>query len=315
MRQVLYNSAGYRLRFEYPPSWAAATVTSTKITVTDLSATELLAATACTQFTANTLSAATSAGDNSLVLSNAVAYSPVEGDLFEIAASSNGPSEVVECLYYTSATKTMTLREDMRYAHAASSAINGRFCYYDIVTTVIATFTKSLQMVLSWQPYASTALAYPAAIERAEIAAYVFDSGDIESSVRLRYPREYQVITANGVNRFADYYNDAKRELRARLKNKVLFMDRVVDQEALTPTFVALIRYMVTLTGGDDWTAEQIVALAEYTRQFNELITSPIWEDYNQDLNRGSSTTTSTTGDTDEISWQKNWPLGSMRGF
>lgn len=282
MRQVLYNSAAYRLRFEYPPDWSASTVTSVKLTVTDTSATELLAATTCTQFTANTINGATSAGASSLILTTAVSYSPVEGDLFTIAASASGPSETVECLYYASATKTMTLKQDMRYAHATGTAIYGRFCYHDMVTTSTSTFTKALQMILSWQAYASTALAYPAVTERAEITSLTYGGNDMAGRFALLYPRENRVITANDAL-FTDYFAEAKKQLSIELRGRGLMMDRVVDQERLDPSLLTLTRYLVTLGGGDDWETERNVALNEYARQFEILCSEPIWTDENLD--------------------------------
>lgn len=285
MLQIPYSASAYTLRLEFPGQWNPATVASVKISVADLGGTSLLSATTATRFTTNTQSGALSAGGSMLTLTTAIGagISPTPGDRFWIAPSSSGPGEMVECLYYDATNKYIYLTDDLRYAHATGTSIYGAFVYYAINVSTTTTFIKSLQMVVTWQPYNSTPLVcYPAITERAEISSVEFASMDLENRFSFRYQREYRVIEASG-HGFQEWATDAKRELEIELFNRGLEINRIVDQTKLEPLTLSKLRHMVTLSGGDDWTAEREAAFAEYQRQFNLLVETPIWGDKNQD--------------------------------
>jgi len=89
MRQITYNLATNSLRFEYPEEWNPKTVSAVTLTILDLDATELLAASAVTLFTATTLdgdvdkyssSFTLDSGTDSLTKGDVIMLSGIEGD-------------------------------------------------------------------------------------------------------------------------------------------------------------------------------------------------------------------------------------------
>jgi hypothetical protein len=75
----------------------------------------------------------------------------------------------------------------------------------------------------------------------------------------------------------------AKYQLGLELKYNNMHIDRVVDQNLLNPALMAKVAWLSLLTGDDAYSAERDVTMAEYTRQVEILIRSPIWVDRDQD--------------------------------
>jgi hypothetical protein len=127
----------------------------------------------------------------------------------------------------------------------------------------------------------------------------------LEGRFKLVYPREYRIITSEN-SEFADYAAEVRKQLSTSLWVRGLAMERVIDQERITPCLMAFIRYLVVLAGGDDMQNEYEKALVEYNRQFEALCSAPIWADEDQD---GAE-------DADEIDDHSAWQmLNSERGI
>lgn len=301
MRQIPYGSSSHRLYLSYPEDWDVANVKTVTVAVSDLGGNSLLTATACTRFANNTTASALTRGADYIALQSALTgASPVEDDLFLLASSASGPREIVACSYYDAANKYIYTKDETRYAHASGVAVYGVYCFYDADFSDTDDYPKSKQLVLTWTPDAGGV----PVVERAEIAAAKVGIG-IESTFAVRYPREYRSILANSES-FADYIAIVREELGIALANRGLMMHRVVDQERLKPVTIALCRYMVTLSGGDDWATEVALAEKEYSRQFEALCSAPIWADEDQDG----------IEDDDEVDDHSAWQmLNSERGI
>lgn len=285
MKQILYNSDAAKVRLEYPGGWDATLIDKVTLAITDLGASALLAAATTTIFTKNQLNAAVSAGGTSVTLKTAVAHIPVTGDRFWIPSDSSGRGETIECSYYDATNKIIYLVDDLRYAHAADTYIYSQFATYTMNTTTVATWPKNEQLILYWQPYTNTGtdMIYPAYTERGEVATIAFAPAGVEKSFAIRFPREYEIITAHNLN-FNDFYSEAYNEEADKLHSLAgLELDRLVDQAVAKTHIINAIRRIIVTDGGDDMETERLVAQAMYESSWKTLTEAPRWKDEDQD--------------------------------
>lgn len=274
MRLVQYNNSAFTVRFEYPEKWDAQTLDGVNLTITDTSGNELLAATAATLYGGTTLNAAESVGDSTVELAvGASAFSP--GDRFQIAAGNSGPTEDCEVQSYNSSTRVATLKRELLYDHASGAAVKGLWCTYDLDTSTVATWTKGLQLLFDWAP--QNVDNFPAR-ERGEVATSAFEPSDFIARFKVLYPEAYDARPRD----IEDLYEESVRQLRTELLSRGLLMDRIQDQEMLTPALVALARYLDSLPNGDSDDSRKS-AFQEYQRQISIISAMPIWVDTNQD--------------------------------
>jgi hypothetical protein len=277
-RQIPYNNSAATLRFEYPPNWDAQTITGVNIQITDESATDLLAATAATLWTATTLSAAASIGDTTITLT-AATLSP--GDVLEIAASATGAKERVTVDFYNSSTKVATLARSLTKAHASGTAVKGAFATYDLDTSTVATWPKAKQVLIKWIPAGSDDHEVH---ELGEVSVSRFSIPDFENRFRALYAREARIVSQRKSEApFATLHSEAMEYLSVALLARGLLMERIQDVALASPTVLTYARYLVNLDGGDRYTAEQAISLTEHNRQFELLCNLPIWTDDDQD--------------------------------
>jgi hypothetical protein len=277
MRQIPYNNSAATLRFEFPPNWDVQNITGVNIQITDLSGTDLLAATATTLWTATTLASAASVGDSTITLTSAT-LSP--GDRLEIASSDSGPKEQIEVQSYNSSTKVVTLARDLRFAHASGTAVKGCFVTYDLDTSTVATWAKSKQVVLIWAPAGSDDHPHH---ERGEIANFDFGVPDFERRFRIRYPFAAMVLAQRGHDGFVKHYEETLKDLRVHLWSRGLHMERVQNTEIVSRPMLSLARLLVVRGGGDKLAHEQDIAIKEFNEHFEILCSDPIWVDADQD--------------------------------
>jgi len=285
MRQIPYNNAAAALRFAFPSDWDAQNITSVTLTVKDTAGNELLAADACTLWDggdATQINGAVEVDDNSLIIELTGAGTlpvPVPGDVLQIAASAAGPKEDIKVLFYAVATKTITAEVDFRYGHSDNAGIVGLYCTYDLDTSTVADWPLSKPLVLTWTAVGTDDLPCR---ERGEVVNSEFSIPGFADEFSVVYPREYEAAV-DPINRLPQLLQHAHNQVRAELAVKGLFIDRVVDSTALIPVLMAKVRWIVLLSGDDQYETEREVASKEYDRQLTLLATSPMWADDNQD--------------------------------
>lgn len=281
MRQIEYNNSAFTLVFEYPPAWDIASITAVNIGIKDVGATELLAATASTIYTATTLNGAVAVGDAYVTLAN-TASACVPGRQYEIAASAAGPSEVLTCDHYDGTNYYLYGTYDTIAAHTTGAAVRGAYCTYDLDTSTVATWTKGKQLVLTWTPVGSDD---PPHTERAEISITRFVAPDFEHRFAFKYPVEYDF--ARGEMKQLEY--ETYERLKLRMKSDGVHLDRIRDTNDVMPTFLALARYLVLEGSDDSSTTERTEARENYDRLYAVLGKIPTWQDSDQDEIRDES--------------------------
>lgn len=271
-KQIEYNNANFLMRFEFPPDWDVDNLTGVNISIATTTGTELLAAAAATLYTADTLAGAVTSGNNAIILTTGNALA--EGDRIRI---SGGHREDRTVRDYTAASKTANLTADLDWDHANLADIDGLFCTYDLDTSTVATWTSGLDVVVSWTPVGIDVAAYTETYEIAKSGQY--QASDFDERFEAQYRREYR--------NFGDYLDtiriEAQKRLTQRLKARGLNMDRVVDQEILMPTHLALTRQLLIRGTGEAWIDERKEALDEYNTEFKILTSDVIWADDDQD--------------------------------
>jgi hypothetical protein len=278
--QLQYNSANNILKLDFPETWNTNELgdQTVKIQIEDNSGTELLAAASVTLTTTlNTISGATSIGDNSVTLTNAPASAFSVGDRFVVAKSATGPYETVEMLYYNSSTKVMTLTKPMNYAHSASSGIHALTARYTLDTTTVATWTLGLECTINWIPLGKEQLRLS---QRGEVVNFTFDLQGLESTFAKLYPQEYRMIETEFSTFATEAINRTKRNILSIGKDA----DRLRDPQILLSPIMEYICYLANKSSAtDSRLTEMGSALTEYNRLMNEIKESPVWFDDDQD--------------------------------
>jgi len=281
MRQLEYDNDEFTIRLEFPHGWNVDVIDSVEIKITDLSGSELLADTAADLIDDTTLGAAASERADTVVLNTDT--SPESGDRLYIAASAAGPAEEIVVENYDSATKTITLKYELLYAHSSGAGVYGLYGTYDADLSDTDVFLLGKQVVLTWTPLDSgDASAGLPLKERAEVALFQLGIQGLQERFRSLYPREYEAIS-EPYSRFDSFVDEARKQLQIDLNLEGLNIDRVPNSELLIPCYMAKMRWLVLLSGDDRYETERKVAMNEYNTQIERLKLQPIWQDDNQD--------------------------------
>ena len=297
MRTIEYNNAAYTMRFEIPPTWAIDSITEITIQIADMGATELLAATATTLYTATTLDAAATVGDSTITLASE-ASAVVPGDVLHIAASAAGPDEDTTVQSYNSSTRVVTLQRELRYAHSSGTAVRGLWVTYDLDTSTVATWIKGLQVLITWDPDTDDI----PMTNSSEVVVKAVSFPNFNERFRINYPGEYDAF----VDTLEQKLVEAVKQIQPTLLSRGIVLDRSTDTESLTPLLCASVRRMIMYASGDKKETEREVANSEYNRLLDEYCKSVIWSDDDQDGIQ----------DDDEVDDHSPWQLlNSERGI
>lgn len=276
MRQIDYNNSAFTMRLELPIEWDIDNLTGVNIAIDERDGGDLLTATAATIQTATTNTGAIAVGDSTITITDEE-YIPSAGDRMRIAASSAGPAEEFEVVSINNATKVATVRDEFRYAHATGTAVKGLWATYNLDTSTVATWTKGLQVVITWSPVGSDDLPFK---ERGEVSVFMFTFPDFDQRFRVLYPREYALARRYNVR---SIYDEAKIQMQMDLSSRDFHLDRVVDQEMIRVAILKKARWIICEGGGDQWETERTVAMDEYQKQVEIITNQPMWLDENQD--------------------------------
>ena len=295
MRQIEFANSSFGLRLEWPSSWFVMDITGVTIRVTDLNGAELLAETAATLWTSDTirLNGGVSAFGKSLTLEESQGGSVpalTTGDRLRIGTSADGPYEEVEVIAWDSTTDTAILDRDLRFDHADETTVVALWCTYDLDVSDEDIFPLNKQVVLHWSPDTDDL----ELTERGEIARAAFSFPGFEESFKTLYPYEYEGTT-QPEHRLPSFLAEAFRQVSMDLRMRSMDINRLVDQELLLPTITSKVRWLILMSGDDryDSSDQRDTALQEWQRQFETLAALPIWTDDNQDeIEQDSEVTT-----------------------
>jgi hypothetical protein len=234
---------------------------------------ELQAAKSTTIYAKTTLSAATLIDATSFTLS-AGATTLVKGDRLKITNGA-GIDENAEVLSYASSTRTVTLSEPLRYAHASGENVYGLFATVTIDTRT--SYLKGQEVVCIWSFPVSDFIIR----ELASIGVSLFHVANFEERFANLHPREYAALM--GDERLLPMLDESVSQLSTDLRLRGIYLERVVNTDLLIPCLVSKLRWLTLLNGDASYDTERSVAQAEFLRQFELLCSAPIWEDLNQD--------------------------------
>ncbi len=269
-KQVLFGDSSFTFRGSMR-DWDAANVSGVTLTITDTGGTSMQAATAATLYTQVTISAATS-GTNTVTLS-AGAGNVTAGDWLKITS---GAREEIEVLSYNSTTRVVTLVDDLQYDHDALSTLDALFCTVAVDVSG-STYTKGKQLRLLWTPAGTDDLPYT---ELAEVSGSVLGGSEFFEELRTVYPLQFGDSDPPRVDALEQI---ARRRLENDLKARGCNMNRIQDS-GLTIAPLVELAHLLAVQGGDSSFADEIErAQDSYNREFEKLVTQPIWVDDNQD--------------------------------
>jgi hypothetical protein len=270
--KVLYGDSSFTLRVNLPDDYL--TPSSPTITVKDENGSDLLAATAATVYTATTLGAACSAGDEYIELdSGASAVSP--DDRLLIEASSSGPREVVECSYYDSSNKYVYLKDYLKHAHANSTAVEGHYITYALDVSTTATFPENKEFEVIW----TLGTDNPNLVEHGEIVKFATRLGELATVFKGRYPREWEAFGDS----WTIYEDSAMRRLRAEFKVDERDWDKLVSADSAMELVMSQIALLMVHSGGSEWQDEYEKYYEDRNRMAEWFKASTQWFDDNQD--------------------------------
>lgn len=274
MRKIAYNNSAFTIRLEYPIGWNPVTISGVTLAVHNDEGGELEAASACSLLQTAGMAASVAVGDTTFGVDiGVVTYNP--GDRLLIPAGNSGPAEEVEVQSYNATDGIVTLKRAFRYAHS-SQTVYGLFCTYDLDTSTVATWTKGLQVVLTWTPAGSDDIPFK---ERGEIVSFLLGFPDFTQRFAVLYPSEYRIKE----DTIQEIFEEAKIAVQMDLSSRDLNLDRLVDTAFILPAIMAKARWIITMSGGDKWSYEREVAHDEYNRLIEIATNQPIWTDDNQD--------------------------------
>ena len=273
-QSLKYGDDSLALRLEYPTDWD--TATGVDLRILNRSGGELLAADACTLYTATTTAATASRGDNTLTLhAGASALSP--GDRVEIAASAAGPKEVVTVDHYVATTKIATLTQQLLFNHTSGTAVSGRFCTYDADLSDTDVFPLGKLLTLEWTPDTDNE-AFPTT---AKIAAHKWEPTDIEGRFATLWPDVYAVMVAR--KSFAAALKEGRIQLAAWIESKGRNLDRLIDADKADQPLMSLMAWMAVRSEGDSMKYEKESAKEAFDTDLRLLTETPSWWD--EDIN------------------------------
>jgi hypothetical protein len=258
----------------YPVNWDTQSITGVTVGIKDTSANELLAATAATLYAGTTLGYSAEYGDSTISLAGGAAnVSP--GDDLQIASSADGPLENVRVKSYNSSTRVVTLDRDLLYAHASGAAVKGLFCTYALDTSTVATWTKGLQLVITWAPDTDDF----ALVERGEVALYSADYPHIKGVFQSRFHNEYDLIELD----FDTFCEQGIKMVRRDMRKFNLEIDRLLDTENFEELYILAVRVLALQGQGDSTLYEYEVATTAYKAEIDRVTTEVNWQDTDQD--------------------------------
>lgn len=273
-KSLLYSDDAYTLRLEYPTDWE--TATGVDLRILNRSGEALLAAAACTLYTATTTAALASRGDNTLTLhAGASALSP--GDRIEIAASAAGPKEIVKVDHYDAATKIATLTRQLLFNHTSGVAVAGRFCTYDADLSDTDVFPLGKLLTLEWTPDTDDE-AFPIT---AKIATHKWEPTNIEQRFATLWPDVYAVMVAR--KSFPDALKEGRIQLAAWIESKGRNLDRLIDADKADQPLMSLMAWMAVRSEGDSMKYEKESAKEAFDTDLMLLTKTPSWWD--EDIN------------------------------
>ncbi len=271
MLPILYSDSSFTLKLDIS-DWDVPSLSGVNIVVTDTGGSELLAATAMTLYSQDTLNGGIEAGDNTAILTTG--NSLVENDIIRIGG---GRKEDIEVLFYTASTNTVTFATDLNYDHADAGTIDRLSCVYAIDVSDTDVFPSGKILTLELIPAGTDDL--PKTIQ-AEIVQRGFGVDNVYDELMSIYSVEMEGFDQE---RIKSVIAAAKRRLLETLKIAHIDANKVIDAGALTTPLIELAHYLMIVGGGDDWKEEKKDSWDNYQRALKAITTAVIWQDLDQD--------------------------------
>lgn len=276
MRNLEYNNAAQTLRLEFPDEWNPPDISAVTLTILDRDGTELLAASACTLYTATSLDGDANRYASTITLDSA-AGALVQGDRIFIAGEAGNEKQTVRGQDLTS--EIVTLEGILYHDHVDGDVVDACWCTISVDTSTVATFTAGLPITLLWTPTGSGS----PFTESAQIAKTTLSIEGLEERFRAVWSRAYEDFI-NPQDKFSIMRAEAERQLKAELLSDGLNMDRIIDQDRIAPVLMARMAYMWTLNGDVNKEDERKAIGDEYNKLVAQLKRDPIWQDSDQDF-------------------------------
>lgn len=274
-KKIRLDDAGYTISTTAPDYVEGAS--GFKVSIYDLAGAVLVDSDDADCGASDTLSSATYAGGETLVITAAaLSYVPKSGDHFRVGSSSFGWQNLT-VKHYVSGTKTITTEEYISDAFPSGSAVEWLDVSYEIDTT--GTEWDNLDSVsVIWEPQGIDALPWTETFEVLLRSAAV---SALEANFRTAYPRYHDAISKGS---FDSYRARAEQRLRTYFESKQRAFSKIVDSELLREPMMAMIAILIALASSDRMSTELETLQKDLTAQLSLLDSMPMWIDDNQDM-------------------------------
>lgn len=276
MRLIRYGDSSFTLRLNFPDSWRG-TPTGVNVELHDDEGTELLASTAATILTADTLKSAAAALEQEIELTTG--FTVTKGDKLRIGATATGPIEDIVTDYYNSSTKKVYLVDELLESHAASAAVSALFATYALDVSDTDDFPNNLEGVITWTPNTDD----EPYVESFRIAKFRFALQGVDIQFAGMWPTPWDFVR----DRWENVYQLAEQMLMTRMEGDNLDFKRMVDHELIRPAFLWLVKALAydTAEGGDARKTERKEAWDRFETEWGYFKAAPFWTDWDADKN------------------------------
>jgi hypothetical protein len=275
MKQLRYSNAVNPIHFEFPPEWNPKDITALTLTIKDQDATELLAATAVTLFTATSLDGDVNAYASSIILDSAT-DTPEIGDLL-LLQGVEGDS-IVKVKAYDSSNYTVELEGILDYDYADDEPVYGMFGNINVDLSNTTTFTLGQVVTLIWTPTGTG----QAVTTVAQVSKSALDLEGVIGEFKDVYPRAWDALS-KPTGRLATVFEKAESEIELELRAENMEIQRIVDQDEIKHALMTKVVLIWLNDGDENKKDERDYTWKIYGQQMAVLKKLAIWTDDNQD--------------------------------
>jgi len=275
MRQLRHGSSAQPIHFDLPAEWDPTLLSALSVAVNDRDGAVLMSADAATLYTATTLDGAVSRYSDEITLASGAGALKI-GDALLLVGAEGELRAIVKG--WDNATKTAQLEAFTELEFADGDAVYGTFADYSLDVSDTDVYTAGIVIELIWTPTATGRIIS----QQVQVSNSVLDIAGLELQFQDAYERAYDAFKSPR-DKFDRMVKQAERQLSNELEADGLDIQRIVNQDDITPMVMAAMARAWVMNGDKDSEDERMHIGAEYDRQIGILKKMVISTDDNQD--------------------------------
>lgn len=285
MKELLYEDDSHELFLHYPSMWDAATITGVTVGIKDKANNTLLAATAATLTTAVINGAVTAKGMSVVVdgLSGELRRG-ARLRLEEKTAADVEENETVtiRSVSVSGSDYTVELEDELKHDHSDDTDVTGCYAYYDADLSDTDTFTKGLEVVVTWTPIGANNDDH-AWTEIYRISGAKAGVPGLWDDLRVSARSVWELIENDGSEDLEKLRRLIQDSFEDEFTEKQLDINRVKDQRRLHKGFLLHAQEYILRPRGEQYKEALKEIQKAWAKWFSGLINDPLWVDTDQD--------------------------------